>query len=648
MPKINKREALKGQTQTREFTAKVIRAKEAPKEDSTLSFVFVSDDNAGMRFDWGSGEYYSEVLDVNGATAKRLNTFFKDHSRDVDSAIGKISNFRVEDGEVVGDVTFGSDVDSQKIYSKYREGILTDVSVGYEILDYEVTRGAENEQDVVTVTNFDIFEVSAVGIGFDGGAKKRSIETDGSPKMDEKQLERLAQLEAMSKRNKDEITELTKLTQMRVDEEANSERAKFDADKKVLVDERAELTREKAIMATVDDFGQRGVDALKTFGDKKPTDVELRAKILADFAGSAKDVIPNVDVQDARGKMIDAMVDGLALRCGAKIEKPADGAEVYRNFSLTDIASDLLGDEARGMTKVELAKRSLVTGDFPLLLQSVGSRVLTSEFEAQTASYKTWMKMVDVPDFRTMTDLTTSFGGGRLKKIKERADLKKIGGKEKAESWKIETFGNSFELTREMMINDDLGNFINLVGAFGIMAQTTANGISYDLLENKGDYANYKMADGSGIWVAGRNNTTTVALSSEAISAGKLKMSKHLSIDGKTPLNIVPKYLIIPPALEVTAREILGALSKVGADNVNVPNVNKDAYEIVVDSEISSDTAWYLLAERRTLKMGFLAGTNRSPVVEQTHSSVSGSEFEGVFDIGVMVEDFRGLFRGNA
>ena len=45
--------------------------------------------------------------------------------------------------------------------------------------------------------------------------------------------------------------------------------------------------------------------------------------------------------------------------------------------------------------------------------------------------------------------------------------------------------------------------------------------------------------------------------------------------------------------------------------------------------------------------MGFLAGTNRSPVIEQTHSSVSGSEFEGVFDIGVMCEDYRGIFRGS-
>ncbi len=645
MPKLNKREALRGKSHTRGMSVVCTRAKDAPTDNNTLSFVFVSDDNAGTRFDWGSGEYFSEVLDIAGATSSRLNTFFKDHERGVDSAIGKISNVRAEDGQLIGDVTFGSDEDSQKIFSKYREGILTDVSIGYEILDYEVTRGAENEQDIVTVTNFDIFEVSAVGIGFDGGAKKRSGDNDGSPKMDKEQLERLAQLEAMSKRNKEENAELRALVEKKDEAIVLAERAKIDAERKQLDLDKKEVAREKAVNATVADFGERGQKALESFGSEKVSDEALRAKILADFA--SVDVIPKADAQDARGKMIDAMVDGLALRVGAKIEKPVEGSEQYRNMSLTEVASDLLGSDARGLSKHEIAKRSLVTGDFPLLLQSVGSRVLTSEFEAQTASYKAWMKMVDVPDFRTMSELTTSFGGGRLDKIKERADLKKLGGTEQEETWKIETFGNSFELSREMLINDDLGNFTNLVGTFARMAQTTANGIAYDILQNEGDYASYKMADGSGMWIAGRNNTTTTALSSEAISACKLKMSKHLSVDGKTPLNIQPKYLIIPPALEVVAREILGASSKIGADNTMIQNVHLNAYEIVVDPEISSDTAWYMLADYRTFKMGFLAGTGRSPVIEQTHSSVSGSEFEGVFDIGVMLEDYRGIFRGN-
>jgi len=639
MNKIQKREALKGHIQTREVTSIVARASEE-NDTNTLSFVFVSDNNAGVRFDWGSGEYYSEVLDIAGATSSRLNTFFKNHERSVDSAVGKISNVRADGGELIGDVTFGSDEDSQKIYRKYSEGILTDVSIGYEIRDYVVTRGAENEQDVVTVTNFDIFEVSAVGIGFDSGAKKRSDNSTGSPKMDKEQLERLAQLEAMSKRNKEQNDEMRNLVE--------AQKSNMEAEKAEIVLERAELKREKAIIATVADFGERGVKALESFKDVKPSDEELRAKILSDFAGASVDVKPQTDSVAERSKMIDAMVDGLALRAGANIAKPSEGADKYRFMQLTEIATDLLADDSlRHASKHEIAERSLVTGDFPLLLQSVGARVLVSEFEAQVGTYKAWMKEVEVPDFRTMTELTTSTGGGRLDKTLENGDLAELGGTEQAESWKIESFGNKFVITREMLINDDLGNFTNLIANFGTMAQTTANGIAYDILQTVGDYSSYKLADGIALYATARKNIATSALSSTSLSAGRLAMSKHLSVDGKTKLNIKPKYLIISPALEVTAREILGATQKLGADNIAVPNVNQNLYELIVDPEINSDTAWYLLADRRTFKMGFLAGTNRSPVVKVNDSTLARTTFEGIFDMGVMAEDYKGLYRGN-
>ena len=110
---------------------------------------------------------------------------------------------------------------------------------------------------------------------------------------------------------------------------------------------------------------------------------------------------------------------------------------------------------------------------------------------------------------------------------------------------------------------------------------------------------------------------------------------------------LVQRYLLVSPALEVTAREILGATAKLGADNASVPNVNQNLYELVVDPEIESATAWYLLSERRTFKMGFLAGTNRSPVVKVNDSTLVRTTFEGVFDMGVMAEDYRGLYQGN-
>lgn len=169
---MEKRNALLGQVHTRQ--ASVRMSSDTSSETNKLSFVMVSDNNGGMRYDWYSGETYIEELSIEGGSFESLNTFFKDHNRSVDSAVGRIENVRVEGGTIVSDVIFGTGDAEQSIYRKYSEGILTDVSIGYQINKYEVEE-RDGEPDIVTITDYDIFELSAVGIGFDKGAKKREV-----------------------------------------------------------------------------------------------------------------------------------------------------------------------------------------------------------------------------------------------------------------------------------------------------------------------------------------------------------------------------------------------------------------------------------------------------------------------------------------
>ena len=139
-------------------------------EKRMIPFIIVSNDNAGLRYDWWEDEIYEERLDVNGANMDSLNTMFKDHNMSVDTAIARIDNKRVDNGQVKVDAYFGSDEDATKIYNKFKERILTDVSIGYTIQDSVVTK-REGQPDEVLVTRFDIHELSAVWKGFDSKAK---------------------------------------------------------------------------------------------------------------------------------------------------------------------------------------------------------------------------------------------------------------------------------------------------------------------------------------------------------------------------------------------------------------------------------------------------------------------------------------------
>lgn len=140
------------------------------EEKRMIPFVMVSDDNAGLRYDWWNDEIFEERLDPQGATFDGLNTFFKDHRMSVDTAIGKIENARLDNGQIKANVIFGSDAESDTIFNKFREGILTDVSIGYSIQEV-ITTERKDEPTEVLVTRFNIHELSAVWKGFDSNAK---------------------------------------------------------------------------------------------------------------------------------------------------------------------------------------------------------------------------------------------------------------------------------------------------------------------------------------------------------------------------------------------------------------------------------------------------------------------------------------------
>ena len=148
-------------------------------ETRTIPFILVSKNNAGERYDWRDGETYIEELDPKGAILTELRTFFKDHNPSVDNAIGRVENLRIDGGEIKCDVVFGSDEDSLKVFQKYAEGILTDVSIGYTIEEVIETE-KKGELTHVMVTKFTIMELSAVWKGFDSGAiaSRKKVNSD--------------------------------------------------------------------------------------------------------------------------------------------------------------------------------------------------------------------------------------------------------------------------------------------------------------------------------------------------------------------------------------------------------------------------------------------------------------------------------------
>ena len=630
MPKnIQKRDALIGEMHSRKAAASSTQTKE-----DRLTFVIVSENNEGKRYDWRiSDDYYIERLDISGADTSELRTFFKDHNRGVDNAIGRVENVRKENASLLCDVVF--DTSGEDIKRKYQNGTLSDVSIGYRINAYEIEQ-RQGEPDIVTVTDFSIVELSAVGVGFDNGAKYTGREQQnkkGDTGMDELK-KRLEELEKIAKRSKEQEAEFVKLKKQ-IEQSRDAEVEKLRAEKE-------EATRKAEVLAIATRYDVS--DELRSKFEEKGTPKEFMQAILDERAKKQEQFITVSKDEKQRDEMLRAMTDAIAMNAGVNIENPHKDASMFRGASLIDIARKVTGINT--FDKNEIASRAMVTADFPMLLVQSGNRVLEQGYKTQTATYQKWVREVDMTDFKTNTDITLGTSG-RLSKLNEAGEIKEKQLTEAGEDWKIESFANEFVLTRQMIVNDDLGAFNNLLAEFGQMAKRTANGIVYDLLQAKGDYANYKMKDGLAIFASGHNNLASsgAAISEATLTAARTAMIRQKSQGGKDALNIIPRYLIVAPEQEITARKIIASASTLEVSkNAGVINPFAGSMQVIVDAELSAG-AWYLAGDTRTIKAGYLAGTGRKPIVQLDTTSLTRTVFQGVFDFGVVAEDYRSLYK---
>lgn len=608
------------------------------EETRTVPFILISRNNEGERYDWWKDEIYIEKLDVNGANYERLNTFFKDHIRSVDSAIGRVENIRVENGELKADVVFGTDEESEKIFRKYVEGILTDCSIGYKINSLTVEE-RKGEPTIVTATSFEIRELSAVGIGFDSGATVgREKEIIGDKLMNEELRAELLEL-------RKSIDELNETQKVRLEELEKLEKRKDTSTPTVDVSQVANnaIAEERQRAAEINnlviagELTQERATTHITVGDSIDM---VRKAILDERVKKSQVVVSNGEDTNALKR---SMEDAILMRVGFTPKTVADGADNFRGASLLDMARAITGYE--GFDRQELAKRAMSTSDFPLLLGNVANRVVAAAFEEEEGTFAIWTQAVELPDFRTRNEISFKNQNGRLQKLAgEKSEKKKIEFDENGLGWKLESYGASFSLTREMIINDDLGAFVNIVAEFGRMAKRTSNGIVYDILQNKGSYANYKMNDDKTIFDASHKNvsTTGAALGTSTLSAARVLMKRQK--DGEKALNISPKYLLVAPEQETTALQLLNSESDVNSSNSGVKNPHKNTLIPIVDSELEAGP-WFMAAANNTIKVGYLQGTNKQPVVEQKNSDIDGAEFKCVFDFGVVVTDHRGLYK---
>ncbi|MDD4599628.1 MAG: Mu-like prophage major head subunit gpT family protein [Negativicutes bacterium] len=234
-----------------------------------------------------------------------------------------------------------------------------------------------------------------------------------------------------------------------------------------------------------------------------------------------------------------------------------------------------------------------------------------------------------------------------LGKVVEGGEYKYQTLKEAGETIQLGKFGDIVSLTREMIINDDLQVFSNILAKFGAVARMNVESAVYELLT-----ANANLSDSVALFEVNthKNYTSTgTALSVASLGVGRAAMRKQKGLKGKLALNINPAFLIVPVEQSVTAEQLIASTVDPSKSNAT-PNPFGNKLQ-VVSCPILDDTStksWYLAAAPGyvdTIEVAFLDGNDAPYMETRTGFEVDGIDYKVRYEFGAAVLDYRGLYK---
>lgn len=365
--------------------------------------------------------------------------------------------------------------------------------------------------------------------------------------------------------------------------------------------------------------------------------------------------------------------DGLLLRAGMTVEKPAAGADDFRGMSLLRMAEECIRrtgarvpSDARDVAGLALGLRfgeTIVgsTSDFPFLLAAGVNKSLLDGYQTAPVSFPFWASVGSLNDFKATSRV--KFGEvGKLKLVLENAKYQETAITEKRETIQLGTYANRITMSRQMIINDDLNGFTRVPFSMGMQARYLPNDLAIAVLT-----ANAAMSDGVALFASGHGNNSaetdrrldTVAHAQAAaaymygLMANQQSLQHGTNQDSKRYLNLRPRVWLVSMTDELIARQAVASAGDATA-SVNSGVVNPIAalsLLVIADQSIkqsSTDYTHFMFADPRlapVVEVAFLQG-NQQPYMERVEQAdADGVVYLVRLDCGAAAVDHVGAVR---
>ena len=554
-----------------------LRATTVNPADLTVEAVLSSEGRVEM-FDWRSGEMIEEVLLADGVDTPDQLPMLDSHSRNgIANVLGSIRRIRKgDDGQTIGVLHFVRDDDaSMSAFRKVAGGHLTDVSVGYRILEsVEVAAGeratvngrewaASDQRRLRVATKWKLREASLVPIGADEVAKMRG---SGANEMAKEKTEAAA--EVVEEVRQEPVAQPAPEAPEQVDADAvrseaiEQERSRVAAINELAGDDVETSLVRKAVSEGWDEARasreflanvrsqrepERGPAIHSRSHETSCTERSLAAGLLIG-QGVGDPTKVSVDTADKRGGQLRFTFS----------EQDADFGHKFRGLSAVDIMRECVrmdgGSPSLNFTE---AFRAAMSGTHLDRVFTTNAYARLIQGWDETPDTTGWCGAEDVPNFMEQEDITLRQNAG-LDKHSRGDTAKHADFSDDYETYKAHRFSKKFTVDEQDVIDDRLNAMMAV--PMDQAARRVHPDLVYSILlanaaltATGGALFNSTAETTSG----GHANLTTAALDSTALKAGLVSMASK-RIDS-VPLNIRARYLLVPSDLMFTGKELLNS-----------------------------------------------------------------------------------------
>ena len=608
MPEINA--APPGDEQTRADDAMLTRAESRlssfDPEQRTVDVVLATETPVRRRT-WDVG-VYDEILVVNRSSidTSRLESMALVDSHDtysgLESRIGSVlpGSLRFEGNTAIVTAKLSRNPKGDAVFRDLEDGHTLSASVGYRILAQTKTEAPAGGTATIRATKWLPVELSIVSLPADPNASTRSIEGHQMP-----DTTTTAPTQTRAERN-GQIRSLAKslgLQQRWIDEQIDSERTADEINAAALAAVQARTAATGAVQSVQVGEDHSDPDAIRT-----------------------------------------AMGDALAHRLAPGAVKLEGRATEFRSYRILDMVADMAaarGERVNARNQDELLERAVgahSSSDLPKLLSAAANKALLGQYAIEAPTYRKWAARKPFVDFKAHQFLRIG-DFPAFKEIKEAGSVKYGSISENAESVTAKEYGSGVAIGRRALINDDLSALSDFSSTMAIRAANDENKLVYGVL-----IANGALSDSVALFHGDHANLPTAgALADGTLGAAILALRSQKSLDGMQ-LNLSPAYLVVGPALEVTARKLLTAVNATKTSDIN-PWAN--VAELVVDANLGA-TEYYLFASPSAAPVivwGYVGSAEGPQVRSERDFDTQAVKVAASLDFAVGAIDFRGAVK---